>query len=238
RVANERAAIERVAARVGERLPIGARVVDIDLLPVEGRCDRQIVGGVVGHRDVHGADVVEVRARLFDIAGGPIDAIDVAAIMSVRGAGAHAEYSVDQRHVDCGTDFLGRIASLGKGEVATCVDVKLGSAGLRRDEADGAAFRAGTEQRALWSAQYLDALEVEDLRPDAAAQAAERGTVLDRGIVDVDTGCAGTRIRCDAADGDVGYGARVVAVARELHARRHLGDVVDLADVVLVERLL
>src|SRR5690348_13603370 len=99
----------------------------------------------------------------------------------------------------------------------------MGQSRLWRNEANRATFRAGSEQRALRSAQNLDTVEIEEggkgihgSEPDVPA--------LDGRVIDVDAGRRGTRLRVDTPDADVRIlvvvvGRRAVTVALKIDAR-------------------
>ena len=107
-----------------------------------------------------------------------------------------------------------------------------------RDEPNRAAFGSGTEQRALRTAQHLDALDVEQRRIGIERAEGQVAT-LDRRVVDVDAGRGRTGRGVDAADRDVG-GIRVVVhgTARERHAGRQARQVIDRAHALRVHQCL
>src|SRR5579862_5980951 len=73
--------------------------------------------------------------------------------------------------------------------------------GLGRDEANGAPFGTGAEQRALRPTQHFEAVEIEDLGQRIAADRIRPD--LNRRVVDIDAGRCGADIRADAADRDI-----------------------------------
>src|SRR3546814_13197847 len=107
-------------------------------------------------------------------------------------------------------------------------DLEIGEVRLRGDVADGAAFRSGAEQRALRTAQHLDALEVEDRGQRIVGTEAERAH-LDRRVVDIDPGRPCARARRNAADADL------VLTGIELHARLEPRQILERFDPLLAD---
>src|ERR1700729_888992 len=82
-----------------------------------------------------------------------IYAIDPAAVAPKPDRGARAQGAVDDRTAGGKSGLVARFTALCERQFAATVDAGLGQAWRRGDVAHGAAFRAGTEQRALRPAQ-------------------------------------------------------------------------------------
>src|SRR3546814_8178313 len=89
-------------------------------------------------------------------------------------ADAEADLVLHDRAAHRDPDFVARIAMPRLRKFRPGKDLEIGEVRLRGDVADGAAFRSGAEQRALRTAQHLDALEVEDRGQRIVGTEAER----------------------------------------------------------------
>ncbi len=126
---------------------------------------------------------------------------------------------------------------LGKRSLRPGIHAVLAQAGGRCNEAHHAAFRAGAEQRALRPAQHFDPLQVEDLRKYGARQVDGIVAALQGSVVDVHAGRGGAAVRIDTPDRNPVADA-IGALVAEVQAGRLRDDVVDIADVPLIEHLL
>ena len=104
---------------------------------------------------------------------------------------------------------------------------------LRGHDVDHAADGVDSEQRPLRPAQYLDALDVEEIE-------LRLGVVAEEHLIDVeaDGGGRGSRAAGGLDPSDVGEAELEVGAGRVLEVRRTLGDVVELGHDHVVERLL
>ncbi len=101
---------------------------------------------------------------------------------------------------------------------------ELGEIRLLGDDADSASHGAGTVQRALWAAQHLDVIDVEDPRIERVRQ---------RSVIDIE---ARDVIARDAADRDSAGGSDAVASWGEGQVRHLRGIVEEVLDRLLLER--
>ncbi len=199
---------EHVVLKPGDALGLG-----VVLGPVEAEADRHVLGRQPVESQTPGQ-----RVLVGDVAPGEeIGAVAVA--LERRHRELAAELALDQRPADSGPDFLGRVRAAGDGDPP--VELVGGPAA---DVLDGAADRVLAVERALRSAQHLDALDVEDVE-----QRALRPGDVDVVEIEADAGVdAPQRIGLADAAHEGGQRRRLVApgIDREV---RHAG--LDLRDI-------
>ena len=154
----------------------GVEALGAALLVGEAGVDRQLVGRreACCHPGLGG--VVAVGVLLV----ARTDVVDEAAVGADIEVATQRQHVGDDRQVDHAADVVAALAVLGVGAVDLGIAEHLAGIGLGGDEAHRARHRAGTVQRALRSAQNLDALEVIDL--EVGGLALDR----DRRVVEVD----------------------------------------------------
>src|SRR5215472_2089035 len=168
--------------------------------------------------------------------------VDPAAVLTVGGAGAETEHPIDDGAADCDAALVARVAVLCRSNLGARIPTVAVEARLWHQEPQGSPLGALAEQRALRTAEYLDTLDVKQLREHVVGAEADV-TTLHRCIVNVDGGgrCAGSGV--DAANVDVGV--LVVVVGRiantgagERQVRSEACQVIDILESFRVDLLL
>ena len=174
-----------VAAGTGVDRPEDGDVVRVAVLEQHaGRDGPGIIDGpFCGKTARQRVRVVRVGSNCRQRRG--VDVVDPAAIVAVPEACAHAKDVVDDRRAPGNANFVvGRTVLGHRGfrlhHQAAAMHVR-----LRHDVPDRAAFRAGTEQRALRTAQHFDVVKIECLGKGVIRIEAQRPH-LDRRVVNVD----------------------------------------------------
>ena len=187
--------------------------------------EHEVVGDVVGGRDVEGAAQIPALGVVAAVAGQPIERIAVVALVEPGQPERHQ--ILDQRYADAAL-HVDRIEP-------AVIDREIGFggvAGLARRQVDRAAGGVAAVERALRPAQHLDLLEIEEPR-------ALRERRADIDAVDIDADRArGGRVEivdADAPDEDARIGGAVVRL--DLQAGRLVGEIDDIGDPAVADRV-
>lgn len=163
-------------------------------------------GTVGADRNTVGADRTggaETRALTRRARAG--DIVDIATLAVVIDHAAEGEILRD-RQVDDGFDIAAHVTVLGEGGPKACGRLKLANDRGVGDHANRAGLRAGTVERALWSGQDFDAIDVGCVDIEIAAGLAQWLLIKIEGHIRSEAGDAGCcQVRCrrsEAADVD------------------------------------
>ena len=117
----------------------------------------------------HGLDRVDVLLDEVRVVEGAALArrehvVDVAGVLCREADEAQREPVLSDRDVQHRADVVARVALRNARDLRLGPGVEAGGIGLRRDDAQCAGLGAGAVQRALRSAQRLDALDIDEAR--------------------------------------------------------------------------
>ncbi len=176
------------------------------------QADRQPVGGLPQRDDAP----APVDQRIGVLHAGA-EVVEIALLVAVEADRADRQRVADDRDVDHRVVALAEAVRVGQAEIDQRRHVEIVEVGALGQDAHRARQRSRSEQRALRSAQELDALDVEQIGVDHRGVADRR----DRQLVDIDRDRA-LQVGVVAVGGDAARGEVVEVLRRavEHHARR------------------